>query len=180
MTIDLTRRGFLKGLAGTAVIAVLPKVPLAPAQPAIAEAVPPPTALTPPHGMTYNWVRTSLMGEPDLANLEERIDHGWTFVRPSAHPDMPVEDAAIAFERHGLILMQCPTLECELRTAEEHFRKRHRLPAEVLKQIVPSGYVVQANGQIVDLDGKPFTGPVSPEHMAIAAKWHKQAERGTA
>lgn len=180
MTVDLTRRGFLKGLAGTAVIAVLPKVPLAPAQPAIAEAVPPPATLTPPHGMTYNWVRTSLMGEPDIENLEDRISNGWTFVRPSAHPDMPVEDAAIAFERRGLILMECPTVDCALRNALEQFRERDRLPPGAISRIVPLGYVVLPNGDIVDLHGRPFNGTVSAEHLAIAAKWKQKAERGTA
>ncbi len=180
VTIDLTRRGFLKGLAGTAVIAVLPKVPLKPAQPAIAEAVPPPATLTPPPGVTYNWVRTWLMGEPDFANVEERIDNGRTFVRPSAHPRMLVEDAAVAFERRGLILMQCPTIECALRHAAEQFIKRDKLPPGAISKIVPLGYVVLPSGDITDLNGKPFHGPVSAEHMMVADKWKRRAQRGTA
>lgn len=175
MTIDLTRRGFLKGLAGTAVIAVLPKVHLAPAQPAIAEAVPPPTTLTPPPGITYNWVRTALMGEPDVANLEDRLNNGWTFVRPSAHPEMPVEDAAIAFERQGLILMQCPTIECELRAIAERFAKKDRLSHKMQADTAKLSYIVQPSGDIIGTDGLPYIGDVTAEHAAIAATWKKRA-----
>lgn len=126
MAVDLTRRGFLKGLAGVAVIAVLPRAAYTPA-PSVAAAVVPATEAVPPPGITYNWVRTSLLGEPDMENLEGRINNGWTFVRPSAHPEMQTEDAAIAFEHGGLILMQCSTAEVEARRAAEHKAKMDRL-----------------------------------------------------
>jgi len=175
VTIDLTRRSFLRGLAGVAVIAVLPKVPFAPASPAIAEAVAPTATLTPPPGITYNWVRTALMGEPDMANLEDRLNNGWTFVRPSAHPEMPVENAAIAFERHGLILMQCPTIECALRRTFEQFVSKDKLPARMHKVIFNFGYIVQPSGDIIGTDGLPFTGNIAAEHAAIAATWKQRA-----
>ena len=175
MTIDLTRRSFLKGLTGVAVIAVLPKVPIAPASPAIAESVAPTATLTPPPGITYNWVRTALMGEPDMANLEDRLNNGWTFVRPSAHPEMPVEDAAIAFERQGLILMQCPTIECELRAIAERFAKKDRLSHKMQAETVRLGYIVQPSGDIIGTDGRPFTGNISAEHAAIEARWKQRA-----
>lgn len=181
MTVDLTRRSFLKGLAGVAVIAALPPVPVPPSEPAIAEAVAPHANLTPPDGITYRWVRTALMGEPDMENLEAALNNGWTFVRPSAHPEMPVEDAAIAFERHGLILMECPTAECHMRRLAESYVKRDKIPERLHHFIFANGYVVMASGDIIGENGQPFRGEVASEHMAIARKWKQRAqERGAA
>ena len=175
MTIDLTRRSFLRGLAGTVVIAALPPIPATPVtDPLLASAVAPAADLTPPPGITYNWVRTSLLGEPDIENMEDRIANGWTFVLPSAHPEMPVADATIAFERRGLILMQCPTVECELRHAWEQFTRRDRLPERMHKVMFKTGYVVQNDGSIIDADGKPYSGSVLPDHAVIADKWRRR------
>lgn len=103
--LDLTRRGFLVGLLGTAVIAVLPK--------AAAEALAPeaidPWSIQAPPGITYQWVRTAILGEPDPWNVQARIDNGWTFVAPSDHPGAPVSTVQAAIETHGLILMEKPT-----------------------------------------------------------------------
>jgi hypothetical protein len=107
MTINLSRRGFLKGLAGVAVIAALPAIPSEPAP-----ASPPVDVLNaakPPEGVTYQWVRTHLLGVPEIENVEARINNGWTFVAPRDQPHLPVADAELAVENGGLILMQKPT-----------------------------------------------------------------------
>ncbi|MDO6806489.1 hypothetical protein Q4595_28790, partial [Wenyingzhuangia sp. 1_MG-2023] len=83
---------------------------------------------------------------------------GWTFVRPAAHPEMQTEDAAIAFENGGLILMECPTVECELRRAWEQFTNRDHITEKQRDVIFRNGYVVRNDGNIVDSDGAPYTG----------------------
>ncbi len=105
MTLTATRRGFLAGLLGTSVIAVLPKAPT------LAEAAPvlDPFAIDAPAGITYQWVRCSLMGEPDPQNVQLRLDNGWSFVPPALHPTAPAVDIVRAVEGGGLVLMQKPT-----------------------------------------------------------------------
>lgn len=102
--VDLTRRGFLAGLLGTAVIVSLPKQ--------VAAAAPKPIdpwSIKAPDGTTYQWVRTALLGNADPANVQARLDNGWTFVAPAVHPGAPVSTVEEAIETHGLILMQKPT-----------------------------------------------------------------------
>lgn len=113
---DLTRRGFLAGLLGTAVIAVAPKAALIETAP-----VPPidPWSIQAPHGLTYQWVRTALLGEPDPANVQARLDNGWIFVVPEAHPGAPVSTVERAIKTSGLILMQKPTEQVQATLAEE-------------------------------------------------------------
>lgn len=124
MTVSLSRRGFLKGLAGVAVITALPAIPVEPTP-----AAPPVDVLNaakPPDGITYQWVRTHLLGVPDIENVEARINNGWTFVAPRDQPHMPVADAELAVENGGLILMQKPTaiVEAERKAAYEANMKR--------------------------------------------------------
>ena len=105
---ELSRRGFLAGLFGTAVIAVVPAeaavetVPVAPIDP---------YAIAAPPGWTYQWVRSALLGVSDPENVQKRLDNGWTFVEPAAHPGAPVSDAKAAIEAGGLILMQKRTAD---------------------------------------------------------------------
>ena len=118
MTVDLSRRSFLKALAGTAVIVSLPAAVVA----AIPDAAPRAVSAdpVPPAGMTYQWVRTHLLGEPDIENVEARIGTGWTFVAPKDQPHIPTENAALAIEHGGLILMQKPTVMVEAQRLEEY------------------------------------------------------------
>lgn len=105
--VDLTRRGFLAGLLGTAVIVSLPGV-VAPA----AEITPiDPWSIKAPPGWTYQWVRTALLGEPDPENVEKRLNNGWAFVVPETHPGAPVSTVEKAIETSGLILMQKRTAD---------------------------------------------------------------------
>ncbi len=100
-----TRRGFLAGLLGVSVIAVLPKAA------SIAEAAPTITSfeVTAPDGWTYQWVASHVMGEPTPLNVQARVDNGWTFVPPADHPTIQPTDIAMAIDSGGLILMQKET-----------------------------------------------------------------------
>lgn len=111
----LTKRDFLIGLLGTSVIAVLPKAAT------IADAAPvlDPFAVEAPKDITYQWVRCSLMGEPDPRNVQLRLDNGWTFVPPERHPEAPNHDIEVAVKGSGLILMQKPTALIEQLRARE-------------------------------------------------------------
>lgn len=133
MTIDVTRRGFLAGLLGAAVIAVIPKE----AQ-ALIEIEPiDPWAIKAPPGITYQWVRCALLGEPDPDNVEKRLGNGWTFVAPARHPGAPVSTAEKAIETCGLILMEKPTpavlkaLEAERDAARQRFPMMRQRSAKV-------------------------------------------------
>ncbi len=127
MPIELSRRGFLAGLFGTAVIAVVPKaaeIVLAP------EIVPiDPWSIKAPDGTTYQWVRCALLGEPDPQNVKDRLDNGWKFVEPARHVGAPTSTAEKAIETCGLILMEKPTVEVEktLEAEREHAKERFKV-----------------------------------------------------
>ncbi len=101
MTITATRRGFLAGLLGTSVIAVLPKASIAGTTPSLQ-----PYEIAAPDGWTYQWVASHVMGEPTPMNVQARLDSGWAFVAPATHPTVPAVDIARAVDGGGLILMQ--------------------------------------------------------------------------
>ncbi len=103
------------GLFGTAVIAVVPKSALIEVAPVPID----PWSIQAPPGITYQWVRSALLGEADPANIQARLDNGWAFVAPSVHPGAPVSTVEKAIETQGLILMQKPTPDVELTLARE-------------------------------------------------------------
>jgi hypothetical protein len=115
---ELSRRGFLAGLLGTAVIAVIPKAAdvVMPAEPFD------PWAVKAPDGTTYQWVRTALLGEADPANVQARLDNGWQFVAPTTYPSAPTTTLGNAIETHGLVLMEKPTAAVRAQIAEEYER----------------------------------------------------------
>jgi hypothetical protein len=112
---ETTRRGFLAGLAGIFVLAQVPgSIHALPDGETIRSWKP--YDVKAPDGWTYEWARSSLLGEPDPANITKRLEHGWTFVEPSAHPEVAAVaqmTAERAMEVGGLILMQKPTVEVE-------------------------------------------------------------------
>lgn len=116
-SIETTRRSFLTGLAGVLVLARMPS----------ALAIDPATKdslvlgysgnvhdVVPPPGFVYNWKRSALCGEPDIANIEKCLAQGWEFVTPSAHPEMQPVEAPSAIEGGGLVLMQLPIAKAEV------------------------------------------------------------------
>ena len=78
-----------------------------------------PPQLPVPAGTTYQWVHTTLMGEPDLQSLHQRLDSGWTFVAPSVHPTSLAMTVDEAIGRQGFCLMGKPTVLIEEQRAKE-------------------------------------------------------------
>ena len=94
---------------GLAVIAAIPK---APGEAPVAETIDP-WSIKAPDGLTYQWVRSHLLGEPDPETVEKRLGNGWVCVEPEAHPGAPVSNVEQAVASGGLILMAKPTVEVE-------------------------------------------------------------------
>ncbi len=117
---DVTRRGFLALFGAAAVVAVMPSGD--PIGPLLEPATCPidPWAIRAPDGWTYQWVRTAVMGEPDPENVRKRLDNGWRFVKPEAHPGAPVATVERAIAMLGLILMERPTVEVEAQRTADH------------------------------------------------------------
>ncbi len=122
---ETTRRHFLKGFAGCLVVAHMPIAFAADAERLRASTVLP--TVQAPDGVTYQWIRTSLLGEPDVANLEWRLSKGWTFVSPKAHPSL-ISDIDDAIEHGGLVLMQKPSAEVAKSRMAERIDAMRPLP----------------------------------------------------
>lgn len=124
---ETSRRGFLRGLLGLTVVAVLPK--LAFGIPIDRGGLPVgPWDIKAPDGTTYQWVRTALLGEPDPENVRLRLTNGWKFVTPAEQPGAPTYELGNAVENGGLVLMQKPTADVQAQLAED--RANHRFTAE--------------------------------------------------
>tara|TARA_R100001463_G_scaffold134254_1_gene196274 strand:+ start:1049 stop:1531 length:483 start_codon:yes stop_codon:yes gene_type:complete len=70
-------------------------------------------APTPPEGYVYRWIRESMVGQQDQANMSKRIREGWEPVRAEDHPDF--ESPTVEDGKHagvigvgGLILAKMP------------------------------------------------------------------------
>ena len=70
-------------------------------------------APNPPEGYVYRWIRESMVGQQDPANMSKRIREGWEPVRAEDHPDF--EAPSIEDGKHagvigvgGLILAKIP------------------------------------------------------------------------
>ena len=70
-------------------------------------------APTPPEGYVYRWIRESMVGQQDQANMSKRIREGWEPVMAKDHPDF--QAPTIEDGRHagvigvgGLILAKIP------------------------------------------------------------------------
>ncbi len=111
--IQTSRRGFLAGLLGTSVIAVLP-IPTQQVFGAGVTALDDPFGqILPPDGTTYQWITSAVMGQPCPENVEGFLSRGWKFVAPSSHPGAPTASAENAIATMGLILVEKPTIEQE-------------------------------------------------------------------
>ena len=79
-------------------------------------------APTPPPGFVYRWLRESMVGQDDKANMSKRIREGWEPVRSEEHPEF--EAPTIDEGRHagvigvgGLLLAKMPVETVEQRRA---------------------------------------------------------------
>ena len=79
-------------------------------------------APTPPAGYVYRWLRESMVGVEDKANMSKRIREGWEPVRADDHPEF--EAPTVDEGRHagvigvgGLILAKMPIETVEQRRA---------------------------------------------------------------
>ena len=70
-------------------------------------------APTPPEGYIYRWLRESMVGQEDKANMSKRIREGWEPVRAEDHPEF--ESPMIDEGKHagvigvgGLVLAKMP------------------------------------------------------------------------
>jgi hypothetical protein len=97
----------------------------------------PPTTLPDPHqrpGLTYRWVRTSSLGQPDPANVSSSLQEGWVPVRAVDYPEMEVlPDKTSRFpdgiEIGGLVLCAAPTALMSQRTAFYNEMARRQMQA---------------------------------------------------
>ncbi len=76
---------------------------------------------TPVDGMTFRWVRSSILGQSDSRNLNSAKREGWETVPPSEQPEMGdfVSETSGQIENGGLILCWMPDDMVAQRTA--HF-----------------------------------------------------------
>ena len=79
-----------------------------------------------PEGYVYRWIRESMVGQEDKANMSKRIREGWEPVRAEDHPEFEaptVEDGKHAgvIGEGGLILAKMPIEIVEQR--REYYRK---------------------------------------------------------
>ena len=79
-----------------------------------------------PEGYVYRWIRESMVGQEDKANMSKRIREGWEPVRAEDHPEFEaptVEDGKHAgvIGVGGLILEKMPIEIVEQR--REYYRK---------------------------------------------------------
>jgi len=140
LTIEPTRRGFLQGLLGVPVVAAIPALASLPAGADAPKALDWQAIKAPP-GLTYQWVRTALLGVPDPENVQKRLDNGWIFVGPDTHAGAPVSTLGTAVEHGGLVLMAKATSEVEkslavaLAEQEERWaRKGFRFNQKIIKE----------------------------------------------
>jgi hypothetical protein len=83
-------------------------------------------APTPPAGYVYRWLRESMVGVEDKANMSKRIREGWEPVRAEDHPEFEaptVDDGKFVgvIGVGGLILAKMPIETVEQR--REYYRK---------------------------------------------------------
>lgn len=138
--VEATRRGFLQGLLGTLVIAQVPLGVADPLDPLV-EPIDP-FSIRPPDGITYQWVRSALLGEPDPENVQKRLDNGWQFVAPEAHIGAPTCTLGRTIEESGLVLMEKPTLDVQLDQARQrapHMDADHRVLSMLREELITAG-----------------------------------------
>lgn len=94
-----------------------------------------------PRGMTYRWIRESMLGQPDPQNVTKRQINGWMPVPADRHPELvppPLPGyegtAPLIIRVGGQILFEKPTRDIEADRAE--LRKEN---AEIMGSIAWTG-----------------------------------------
>ena len=91
---------------------------------------------TPPEGYEYRWIRESMLGQEDRANVSRRIREGWELVRgtdlPEEYGDLIVEDGKHTglIYSEGLLLAKIPVETREERNA--HYEDQTQRKAQAL------------------------------------------------
>lgn len=99
-------------------------------------------ALSPPDGMTYQWVRTAICGEADPKALVSRVASGWTFVPINRHADAVTCPLSEAIHMTGLVLMERPTGEVDWECAKER-AIAEKWSEDILAQLRAMGFEVE-------------------------------------
>lgn len=86
-----------------------------------------------PEGFTYQWVRQSIINQPDQANIVSRGRNGWRPVPQDRHPDRIVE-------YEGLRLYEAPTVFVEAARKEERARALREKITALPGMQLPSGF----------------------------------------
>jgi len=85
----------------------------------------PPSLLPSPvkkDGMSYRWIRKTLLGQDDDRNMVSKQDEGWVPIRREEHPELQYAGKGTgSVEIGGLVLCSTPTEFVEQRNA--YFRK---------------------------------------------------------
>ena len=87
-----------------------------------------------PPGYVYRWIRESMLGQEDRANVSRRIREGWELVRKDEYPDFeaPVIESGKyegVFGVGGLILARIPDETVAERTAYFNQRSSDQMQA---------------------------------------------------
>jgi len=107
-----------------------------------------------PEGYEYRWIRESMLGQEDKANVARRIREGWELVRGSDLPDeysYPTAEtgrhAGLVYSE-GLLLAKIPTQTRDERNA--HYEEQTRLRTEALDNSMFNG--ARKDGRYVKYD----------------------------
>ena len=105
----------------------------------------------PPEGYEYRWIRESMLGVEDKANVARRIREGWELVRGSDLPDeysYPIAEtgrhAGLVYSE-GLLLAKIPTETREERNAyyeDQTARKKDALDNNMFNETRKDGRYV--------------------------------------
>lgn len=96
----------------------------------------------PKASVAYQWVRTSVFGEPDAVALSARIKNGWTFVQPETHPKAVAVRLSQAVRDGHFILMQNSPEYVEAERAKEREKAELQL-ASIIKELEAMGIKVE-------------------------------------
>lgn len=97
---------------------------------------------SPEKSVAYQWVRTSVFGEPDTVALSTRIQNGWTFVHPETHAKAKSVRLSQAVRDGHFILMQHSSDYVEGERAKEREKAELQL-ATIIKELEAMGIKVE-------------------------------------